>query len=506
MGWLSVLLHPRHRGEDPRNLQSLSPQEEESEMNGKTRKECYVNRELSWLKFNQRVLEEAERETVPLCERLSFAAIYQSNLDEFFMVRIGSLKDQIPMGEKARDSKTGLLPRQQIEAVLEAVKVLTLRRDALYRSLMEQLARAGVRIVDFHTISQADSKRLEAYFVRELLPLLSPVVVGKRQPFPFLRNKEIYAVAVLDRKNGKRRLGLIPCATGVFPRLVTIAPGEYILSEELILHFLPLTFKGYQIHAKSLVRVTRSADIDADAVYDEDLDYREFMAELVRKRKKLEPVRLELSRPLSQETLEELCKTIGLDKKGVLESRTPLDLSFFSQIQDQLRQNLDYFYPRFTPQKSAQFVSGQPFLPQVLQKDKLLAYPFQRMDPFLQILREAASDETVVMLSHKKPDSVINVKVEFGEGEGKVPLDNIAKRAEAYKPKERVTYKMIKEYIEAKYGFKVHTAYIAEVKRDLGLPMYDAPNAVEELKQPRKHPTPEKVEAIKDALKHFEVI
>ena len=114
--------------------------------------------------------------------------------------------------------------------------------------------------------------------------------------------------------------------------------------------------------------------------------------------------------------------------------------------------------------------------------------------------------ETVVLLSHKKPDGHINVKVEFGEGEGKVPLDNIAKRAEEYKPKERVTYKMIKEYIEAKYGFKVHTAYTAEVKRDLGLPMYDAPNAVEELKQPRKHPTAEKVEAIKDALKHFEVI
>ena len=114
--------------------------------------------------------------------------------------------------------------------------------------------------------------------------------------------------------------------------------------------------------------------------------------------------------------------------------------------------------------------------------------------------------ETVVLLSHKKPDGHINVKVEFGEGEGKVPLDDIAQRAEEYKPKERVTYKMIKEYIEAKYGFKVHTAYIAEVKRDLGLPMYDAPNAVEELKQPRKHPTAEKVEAIKDALKHFEVI
>ena len=125
---------------------------------------------------------------------------------------------------------------------------------------------------------------------------------------------------------------------------------------------------------------------------------------------------------------------------------------------------------------------------------------------FTLSLDNDTQNETVVLLSHKKPDSVINVKVEFGEGEGTVPLDNIAKRAEAYKPKERVTYKMIKVYIEAKYGFKVHVAYIAEVKRDLGLPMYDAPNAVEELKQPRKHPTPEKVEAIKDALKHFEII
>ena len=130
----------------------------------------------------------------------------------------------------------------------------------------------------------------------------------------------------------------------------------------------------------------------------------------------------------------------------------------------------------------------------------------EKSDEHTVTLEKFPTLETVVLLSYKKPDGHINVKVEFGEGEGKVPLDNIAKRAEEYKPKERVTYKMIKEYIEAKYGFKVHTAYIAEVKRDLGLPMYDAPNAVEELKQPRKHPTAEKVEAIKDALKHFEVI
>ena len=148
--------------------------------------------------------------------------------------------------------------------------------------------------------------------------------------------------------------------------------------------------------------------------------------------------------------------------------------------------------------------------PETLARDlrymKKLGYRVDGNAVGVDMFAETYHVETVVMLSHKKPDSVINVKVEFGEGEGKVPLDNIAKRAEAYKPKERVTYKMIKEYIEAKYGFKVHTAYIAEVKRDLGLPMYDAPNAVEELKQPRKHPTPEKVEAIKDALKYFAVI
>ena len=147
--------------------------------------------------------------------------------------------------------------------------------------------------------------------------------------------------------------------------------------------------------------------------------------------------------------------------------------------------------------------------PETLARDLMFlvrnGYKVKKIQP-VDMFPHTNHVETVVLLSHKKPDGHINVKVEFGEGEGKVPLDNIAKRAEEYKPKERVTYKMIKEYIEAKYGFKVHTAYIAEVKRDLGLPMYDAPNAVEELKQPRKHPTPEKVEAIKDALKHFEVI
>lgn len=376
----------------------VKQEELETDMKSQERKRCYVNRELSWLKFNERVLEEAEREDVPLCERLSFASIYQSNLDEFFMVRIGSLKDQIQLGEKGRDTKTGMMPQQQIDAALEQIRILNQRKDAVYQQLLTRLEDAGVRLVDFHTISQEDSRRLEGYFTREVLPLLSPMIIGKRQPFPFLRNKEIYAVAVLDRKNGKRKLGIISCATGVFPRLITISQGEYMLSEELILHFLPLAFKGYQIRGKSLMRLTRSADIDADAVYDEDLDYREFMADLVKQRKKLEPVRLELSRQLSQETVEELCKTLDMDKKAVFESGTPLDLSFFFQIQDVLRQNPDYFYPRYTPQKSAQFRSKEPFLPQIVEKDKLLSYPFDRMDPFLKVLREAAADESVVSI------------------------------------------------------------------------------------------------------------
>ena len=263
-----------------------------------TNETIFMNRELSWLKFNERVLEEAESEKNPLCERLTFASIYQSNLDEFFMVRVGSLIDQMIVSKNVKDNKTGMTAKEQIQAILARVAKLNRRKDTVYENLMDEVAQAGIRLVDFRKIGKKEGKYLEQYFDAEIAPLISPIVVGKRQPFPFLKNKGIYAVVVLEKKNGKEKLGIIPCNSGVFPRLVQV-PGEeetYMLAEELILHFISKVFKGYFVKAKSLIRVTRNADIDADALYDEDLDYRDFMEEIIKKRKRLLPVRVEFSR------------------------------------------------------------------------------------------------------------------------------------------------------------------------------------------------------------------
>ncbi len=358
-----------------------------------------MNRELSWLKFNERVLEEAENKKVPLCERLTFASIYQSNLDEFFRVRVGSLVDQMLLGGKIRDNKTKMTAKEQIEEVLHQVMKLNRRKDAVYDAIMGQLEDYGVRLVDFRKISKKESEYLEKYFLSEIAPVISPTIVGKRQPFPFLKNNEIYAVVVLQTKSGKEKLGIIPCSNTGFKRLVELpTAGTYILAEELILHYIPEVFKRYNIKAKSLIRVTRNADIDADALYDEDLDYRDFMAELIKRRKKLAPVRLELTREMDGEIVDVLCDYLELDSDYVFQVQAPLDLSFVFEIQDTLRKTPELFYEKRVPQKSSQFRDGEPVFPQIREKDKLLSYPYESMKPFLNFLREAANDKEVISI------------------------------------------------------------------------------------------------------------
>ena len=363
------------------------------------KQKVYMNRELSWLKFNERVLEEAENEQIPLAERLSFEAIYQSNLDEFFMVRVGSLVDQMILSSEVRENKTNMTAKEQIQAVLKKVRKLNQRKDAAYEVLMEKLEEFGVSMVNFRRLSIEESAYLEVYFDSEILSLLSPTIVGKRQPFPFLRNKEIYAVCVLQTKSGKEKLGIVPCSKEVFPELVELpAKNRFMLSEELILHFLPKVFKGYKILSKSLMRVTRNADIDADALYDEDLDYREFMVELIKKRKKLAPVRLELSRDMDETIVKTLCSYLELDTEYVFRSFSPLDLSFVFQLQDRLRARQELFYEKRTPQLSPSFNMDRSILEQIKEKDKLLSYPFESMKPFLRMLHEAANDKEVVSI------------------------------------------------------------------------------------------------------------
>ena len=382
----------------------------------------YMNRELSWLKFNERVLEEAENQEVPLCERLTFASIYQSNLDEFFMVRVGSLYDQTLLDKKICENKTGMTSQEQIDAILKQTKLINKRKEAVYEELMARLAEQGIRILRFNELDEDGAHYLEGYFKSEIAPLISPTVIGRRQPFPFLKNKEIYAVAVLGAKGKKDRLGIIPCTSNIFGRLIAVPgiPGTYMLAEELILHFAPVVFKGYKIKSKSLLRITRNADIDADALYDEDLDYREFMAGLIKQRKKLAPIRLELSRDMDKKGIAVLCEYLELDENHVFMSSTPLDLSFVFQIQDLLRKNPELYFPKRTPQKSDQFQDGKSIIAQIKEEDKLLSYPYESIRPFLHLLTEAAEDPDVISIKMTlyrvaKQSKVVEALIEAAE-------------------------------------------------------------------------------------------
>lgn len=361
---------------------------------------CLENRELSWLRFNERVLEEAEDERVPLCERLSFLSIFQSNLDEFFMVRIGSLHDQMLLDKESRENKTRMTPGEQIDACISRIRELCQRRDRTYAALLERLGEQGISIVNFREISEESSNYLKEMFCREFLPLMSTYFVGKKQSFPFLKNKDIYAVAVLGTKAEKQKIGIVPCGTGVFPRLIAIPErtGCFMLAEELILHFLPELFPGYKVVSKTLARITRSADIDADAVYDEDLNYRDHMAEVVKLRQKLCPVRLELSRQIDPGIIQRLCNELKLSMDRVYEYDTPLDVSFLFGIQDNLRSHAELFYAPRHPQKSPDLDERKPIMDQITQKDVLLHYPYQSIRPFLNMLTEAAHDPKVTSI------------------------------------------------------------------------------------------------------------
>ena len=368
----------------------------------KTEEKYLMNRELSWLKFNDRVLDEAGNARVPLAERLTFASIYQSNLDEFYMVRVGTLMDQMESDEVVRENKTNMTSEEQVRAIVKETRELDLKKARIYEQLMGELEPKGIRIVNFNKLSDEEGKLLEAYFDTEIAPYLSANIISKQQPFPFLKNKEIYAAARLESKGGKTKAAIIPCSNNVFRRLIDIPtrPGNFMLSEELILHFLPKMFRNYVVKEKSLVRVTRNADIDTETIYDEDLDYRDAMENLIRQRKRMKPVRMELSRELSKKMVQSLCKTIQVDKYHVFLSDVPLDLSFVFGIQNYLRSKgkEELFYQRRSPRMSPALDMKKSLIAQIEKKDVLLSYPFENIKSFINLLYEAAKDDSVVSI------------------------------------------------------------------------------------------------------------
>lgn len=369
----------------------------------KIKKSPYMmNRELSWLKFNERVLNEAGNPKVPLAERLTFVSIYQSNLDEFYRVRVGTLMDQMDVSEVVRENKTNMTSEEQVKAIIRATRELEEKKTVIYEQLMGELEPKGIRLINFNKLSAEEGKILEEYFDREIAPYLSANIVSKQQPFPFLKNKDIYAVALLESKGGKTRTAIIPCSNNVFRRLIDIPTrkGTFLLAEELILQFLPKFFKNYSVKEKSLIRVTRNADIDTEMIYDEDLDCRDAMENLIKERKRMNPVRMEFTGTLNKKMMHALCKTIHVEKEHVFRSEVPLDLSFVFAIQSYLKNTNagELFYPRRTPRPTPQLNDKESLIPQILEKDVLLSYPFESMKPFINLLYEAAEDESVVSI------------------------------------------------------------------------------------------------------------
>lgn len=366
-------------------------------------KKAYDNRELSWLKFNRRVLEEAQDTSVPLLERLSFAQIFVSNLDEFFMVRVGSLHDAMLVDDNDRDSKTRMRPSEQLNAIYKRAAAMYSELAGTVSRIDSDLADLGVKKCSYKDLNKKEAEFAEAYFRYEILPFISPLVIDRRHPFPFLSNTDVYALAKLSSKSSVK-LGIVKTASKT-PKVLFIPAAEkngkikYMSTDELLLHFMPLVFRSFKIEEKALLRVTRSADINTEeAGYEYELDFRAHMAELIKKRKRLCPVRLELSRELSELTLGELTARLELSKKQVFFVKSPLDMSYASAIKDKLSSRTELFFPKRVPQEPYGIDPKLPMMKQIEQHDLLLSYPYESIKPFIRLLDEAAGDDSVVSI------------------------------------------------------------------------------------------------------------
>ena len=357
--------------------------------------EYLENRELSWIKFNKRVLEEAVDPDTPLLERLSFSAIYQSNLDEFFMVRVGALTDREKTDNTQKDGKTGMTPSQQLDAVFTAVRRLQPSVEEAYNKTMKELAPYGFEHVTFDTATKDELTFLELYFKREIKPFISGIVVNDDLPFPFLKNKEIYAVVQLSSK--KTAIGIVPVSHEQSERIIQLDKGgkRFILEEEVVLHFAHLMFKNYKVLDRALIRVTRNAYIMASG---RGAEFRDRMEELVDKRKQLAAVRLEISDVFSRESLDYLCRKLKIKNVRVFTSRIPLNLSFLYTLQDYDSDPKLRYIPR-SPRKPAVLSDSKSVFAQVKQKDILLSFPFESINlSFIRLLQECANDPKVTSI------------------------------------------------------------------------------------------------------------
>ncbi len=358
------------------------------------------NREVSWLRFNKRVLEEAQDITVPLFERMKFVSIFTSNLDEFFMIRVGSLYDMQATDPNVKDIRSGMTPQEQIDRILEEVAPMYKERDKTYTEIKRQLHPYGVDGLDFKELEQNEKKYVKKYFRDKILPVLSPQIVDSSHPFPHLVNKEIYVIADL-KMEGKSMMGIIPIPE--FVSDILYLPGQdirYIRMEKVIMEYLYMVFDNYEVSNPNYICVTRNADVDPN---DERLeiseDFRKLMKKALKKRLRNDVVRLECANKLTPETEQFLCEKFDITPKQIFRTKMPMKLSYIFEMCDKLPEPMkkSLTYPPFSPQDCGR-IQESSMMRQIRKKDLLLFYPYESMDPFLRLIKEASTDPNVLTI------------------------------------------------------------------------------------------------------------
>lgn len=362
----------------------------------------YDNRELSWLKFNARVLEEAFDEETPLFERLRFVQIFCSNLDEFFMIRVGSLHDKMLFDSKDTENKTNMTAKEQLVEIAKRVKQLLPVKDDAYSAIMDGLKNYGVEHLAVKDLSPEEDAYFRAFFTREIQPLLFTGVVDKKHPVPFLKSGEIYVGVAIRKKDDAARkvtFGILPASEN-FPKLVWLpGTGKFLLIEELISHYAEQVFKNFEIISRCIFRVTRNADIAIDeGLYDHDVDFRDIMSDLVKKRKKLQPVRLEFLGKPDDSIAALIAKTLKVRDSFIFWQTAPLTMDFLSSVERKLEKNSELFFAPLTPQKSPAIDTKCPMIEQIKQHDIMLNYPYENINQFIRLLEEAAENPDVVSI------------------------------------------------------------------------------------------------------------
>ena len=357
------------------------------------------NRELSWLRFDQRVLEEARDKSVPLLERMKFVAIFTSNLDEFFMIRVGSLYDMVQTDEKHRDSRSGMTPQEQLDAIYEAVAPLYKERDKTYTEIKKELSPYGICGLDFKELEADEKKYVKKYFKEQILPVLSPQIVDSSHPFPHLLNKDIYVTASLNKK--EQMFGIVPVPTYVSD--ILMLPGHdirYIRMEKVIMEYLHLVFDQYEVSDPNYICVTRNADVSPnDEALEVTDDFRKLMQNTLHKRRRMAVVRLETAEKLSAKMQEYFCEKFKITPAQIFRTKMPMKLDYMFSIAGNLPESMkrSLVYEPFSPQKSAHVQEGS-MLKQVKKQDILLFYPYESMDPFLKLIKDASADPNVMTI------------------------------------------------------------------------------------------------------------